>query len=123
MYLVTLCVYLRSNQTLWEVFVIALCKVFTLSLLCLLTVLQTRGSMWKTATVIAVFAITLGYFYHTHPNLPDQLYSSLQFSNDYHTLNSEEVNLNTPTFEHAIATAWEAIITVPVHQWKRIAVG
>lgn len=98
--------------------------VFFVSQCSLVTVLQTSGSMWKTATVIAVFAITLGYFYHTHPNLPDHLwYFSEPFTNDYHTLSSEEANLNTPTFEQDIATAWEAIITFPVHQWKRIAVG
>ncbi|KAG5273033.1 hypothetical protein AALO_G00146840 [Alosa alosa] len=80
--------------------------------------------MWKTATVIAVFAVTLGYFYHTHPNLPGQLwYFSLPFPNGSSTLNVEEDNLNTPTFEQAIASAWEALITAPTHQWKRIAVG
>ncbi|KAL2094038.1 hypothetical protein ACEWY4_011350 [Coilia grayii] len=76
--------------------------------------------MWKTAAVVAVFAFTLGYLIQSHSHLPSHVLGYFSVSN---SLKSEETNPTPPVFEEAIASAWEALISAPVHQWKRIAVG
>ncbi|KAJ8417146.1 hypothetical protein AAFF_G00283730 [Aldrovandia affinis] len=72
--------------------------------------------MWRNAVVAAVLALTVGYFYHTDPELPERL---LQ----YFSQSSPESAPSTPTIEQAISSAWEALISAPTRQWGRVAVG
>ncbi|XP_061077603.1 ADP-dependent glucokinase isoform X1 [Conger conger] len=74
--------------------------------------------MWKKAVVAAVLALTIGYFYHTDPELPDRLMQYLSQSTP-----SPEGIPSTPTIEHIISSAWEALISAPARQWSRVAVG
>ncbi|KAJ8252318.1 hypothetical protein COCON_G00216300 [Conger conger] len=77
-----------------------------------------EGTMWKKAVVAAVLALTIGYFYHTDPELPDRLMQYLSQSTP-----SPEGIPSTPTIEHIISSAWEALISAPARQWSRVAVG
>lgn len=74
--------------------------------------------MWKKAVVAAVLALTVGYFYHTDPELPERL---LQYVSQPSP--SPGGTPSTPTIEQTIASAWEALISAPARQWSRVAVG
>ncbi|KAL0967903.1 hypothetical protein UPYG_G00259440 [Umbra pygmaea] len=71
--------------------------------------------MWQKATAVALLAFAVGYFYHSNPDLPEQVLQYLPFP---HAPTQRE-----PSLEHVISTAWEALITVPAQQWGRVAVG
>ncbi|KAJ8249259.1 hypothetical protein GJAV_G00232890 [Gymnothorax javanicus] len=81
--------------------------------------LQTEGTMWRKAVVAAVLALTMGYFYHTDPELPERLLQHLYQPSP----EGPHDNPSTSTIEHTIASAWEALISAPARQWSRVAVG
>ncbi|XP_036391132.1 ADP-dependent glucokinase isoform X2 [Megalops cyprinoides] len=74
--------------------------------------------MWRKAFVGALLALTVGYFYHTDPELPERLLQYLAQPPP-----SPEGAPSTPTIEQMISNAWEALITAPARQWSRVAVG
>ncbi|XP_071182832.1 ADP-dependent glucokinase isoform X1 [Salvelinus alpinus] len=71
--------------------------------------------MWRKAAVAALLALAVGYFYHTNPELPEQV---LQYLSLPHPSTQGD-----PTLEQVISTAWETLITAPASQWGRVAVG
>ncbi|XP_029524536.2 ADP-dependent glucokinase isoform X1 [Oncorhynchus nerka] len=71
--------------------------------------------MWRKAAGAALLALAVGYFYHTNPELPQQV---LQYLSLPHPSTQSD-----PTLEQVISTAWETLITAPASQWGRVAVG
>ena len=77
--------------------------------------------MWRKASAAALLALTVGYFYHATPDLPGDI---LQYITTMAPFQSDPHNQNSmPNFEQAIATAWDALITMPTRQWSKVAVG
>ncbi|KAM3608666.1 uncharacterized protein V6R79_002635 [Siganus canaliculatus] len=73
--------------------------------------------MWRKASVAALLALAVGYFYHGSPVLPEQI---LQ----YITLpNFQPASPSQSSAEQVISAAWETLITLPSRQWSRVAVG
>ncbi|KAG9280818.1 ADP-dependent glucokinase isoform X1 [Astyanax mexicanus] len=72
--------------------------------------------MWRKAALVALMAITLGYFYRTNPELPERM---LQFV----TQSLPQYEPIAPSLEETIARAWDVLITAPTKQWGRVAVG
>lgn len=78
------------------------------------------SNMWRKASVAALLALAVGYFYHGSPDLPEQIlqYVSLpNFQTSSQTLSSQS------SLERVISTAWDALITLPTQQWSKVAVG
>ncbi|XP_023256034.1 ADP-dependent glucokinase isoform X2 [Seriola lalandi dorsalis] len=76
--------------------------------------------MWRKASVAALLALAVGYFYHGGPDLPEQIlqYISLPiFQSSSHSLTSQN------SLEQVISAAWETLITLPTRQWSKVAVG
>ncbi|KAM9854486.1 ADP-dependent glucokinase isoform 2-T2 [Aulostomus maculatus] len=73
--------------------------------------------MWRKASVAALLALAVGYFYHGSPELPEQI---LQ----YITLPDLQSSSQSPnSLEQVISAAWETLITLPTRQWSKVAVG
>ncbi|XP_030588178.1 ADP-dependent glucokinase isoform X2 [Archocentrus centrarchus] len=76
--------------------------------------------MWRKASVAAVLALAVGYFYHGSPDLPEQILQYVSLPN-FHT--SSQTLTGQNSLEQVISTAWEALITLPTRQWSKVAVG
>lgn len=78
--------------------------------------------MWRQAFAAVLLAVSIGYFYHSNPALPElavrYLTTSLQ------SLSScLQGSSSTATIEQTISSAWDTLITAPATQWTRVAVG
>uniref|UniRef100_A0A1A8IRV2 ADP-dependent glucokinase n=2 Tax=Nothobranchius kuhntae TaxID=321403 RepID=A0A1A8IRV2_NOTKU len=73
--------------------------------------------MWRTASAAVLLALAVGYFYHGRPDLPEQI---LQYVGLPHLQTSSQ---SQKSLEHVVSAAWEALITLPAHQWSKVAVG
>ncbi|XP_066523468.1 ADP-dependent glucokinase isoform X2 [Hoplias malabaricus] len=77
--------------------------------------------MWRKAALVALLALTVGYIYHTNPELPDIILRFIAQAIPQSL--SVQHESNAPTLEETISRAWETLITAPTKQWGRIAVG
>ncbi|XP_028679764.1 ADP-dependent glucokinase isoform X1 [Erpetoichthys calabaricus] len=81
--------------------------------------------MWHKAFLAALLALSIGYYYQMHPEFPElakqYVYSLIQPFSAH--ISSLQVNSHTASSELTISLAWEALITSPLKQWSKIAVG
>lgn len=76
--------------------------------------------MWRKASVAALLALTVGYFYNGTPDLPAQILQYISLPN----FQSSSQSQSSPSgLEQVISAAWETMITLPTRQWSRVAVG
>ncbi|XP_028285766.1 ADP-dependent glucokinase isoform X2 [Parambassis ranga] len=76
--------------------------------------------MWRKASVAALLALAVGYFYHGCPDLPENILQYISLPN----LPTPSQSLSSQSsLEQVISTAWEALITLPTRQWSKVAVG
>ncbi|XP_029431677.1 ADP-dependent glucokinase isoform X3 [Rhinatrema bivittatum] len=71
--------------------------------------------MWGRALCVAFFALAVGFLVYRDPELPG---STLGFLSTF--LRSLQ---GAPSFERALASAWDVVIVAPARQWSKIAVG
>ncbi|XP_065133464.1 ADP-dependent glucokinase isoform X1 [Paramisgurnus dabryanus] len=78
--------------------------------------------MWKSAVVVALLALGMGYLYQNDPELPTQVLNYLRESlPQMQPSGGSEVR--PPTLEEAISRAWQILITAPARRWGKVAVG
>ncbi|XP_061898689.1 ADP-dependent glucokinase isoform X1 [Entelurus aequoreus] len=73
--------------------------------------------MWRKASVAALLALAVGYLYHGGPELPEQLLQYISLPGFQSSQQSQR------HVERVISDAWDSLITLPVRQWSRVAVG
>ncbi|XP_077568290.1 ADP-dependent glucokinase isoform X2 [Stigmatopora nigra] len=73
--------------------------------------------MWRKASVAALLALAVGYFYHGCPELPEQLLQYIGPTGDQSSQQSQR------RLEQVISDAWDSLIKLPTRQWGRVAVG
>ncbi|KAM4618603.1 ADP-dependent glucokinase isoform 2-T2 [Polymixia lowei] len=76
--------------------------------------------MWRKASAAALLALAVGYFYHTNPDLQEQI---LQYVTLPTFQTAPQSQSDGPAFEQVISAAWETLITMPTRQWSKVAVG
>lgn len=75
--------------------------------------------MWRKASLAALLALAVGYFYYGSPELPEQI---LQYINPPNSPSSPSSQRQS-SVETVISAAWESLITLPARQWSKVAVG
>nr|XP_055048699.1 ADP-dependent glucokinase isoform X2 [Misgurnus anguillicaudatus] len=78
--------------------------------------------MWKSAVVVALLALGMGYLYQNDPELPTQVLNYLRESLPL-MQPSGGSEVRPPTLEEAISRAWQILITAPARRWGKVAVG
>lgn len=73
--------------------------------------------MWRKASAAALLALAVGYFYHSSPDLPEQILQYISLPNFQSSSQSHN------SLEQVISAAWENLITLPTRQWSKVAVG
>ncbi|KAK9516306.1 hypothetical protein VZT92_024246 [Zoarces viviparus] len=73
--------------------------------------------MWRKASAAALLALTVGYFYHGSPDLPEQILQYIGLPNFQPSSQSQD------SLEQVISSAWETLIVLPTRQWSKVAVG
>lgn len=76
--------------------------------------------MWRKASAAALLALAVGYFYHSSPNLPENI---LQYISIPNFQSSFQNHNGQNRAEWIISAAWDTLITLPSRQWSRVAVG
>ncbi|XP_043933587.1 ADP-dependent glucokinase [Protopterus annectens] len=75
--------------------------------------------MWYRTVIVGIVAVSVGFWYNSRPELPETVLQYL--SNSLSML--QPPGSPERSVEQTLASAWDTLITVPVRQWRRVAVG
>ncbi|XP_013882441.1 ADP-dependent glucokinase isoform X2 [Austrofundulus limnaeus] len=73
--------------------------------------------MWRKAAAAVLLALAVGFFYHSRPDVPEQVLQYLGLPD------LKSFCQNQKDLEQTISAAWEALLTLPTRRWSRVAVG